>query len=475
MGRGKSIYFIFILLLLALLSSVVGFFALITIPLVIGALLLYLKLRPTNLALAIASAISLLGFLLSIFPNLDTVFWSFIALFFLLSLIDTGWLVFLLKIHLTRSLPSRFAQGRDSEVLLKVENASRMKIKVDLFDGIPKEAACSQLPWKGSIPSGDFLEVRYDVSTRQRGWATFRETHIEVSGPLQLWSRMIRKGEREKVRVYPDYEPILRLSLLSMDNNPEQMGIVKKNWAGMSKEFHQLRDYHQGDMLSQIDWKASSKQQSLISRDYHEQRDQTIIIAIDCGRKMRAMDSGQSQFDHCLNAMLLLAYIALKQGDNVGIMAYGGREHYLPPVKGVGSMTTILNHLFDYQTSASPSDYNEAVERIMTLQSRRAMVVFLSNFREEDASELIEPMKKLRQKHIVSIGNILETEVAKLMEKDVHSMVDALKLAGIQGYLEGRRPAMAELRDLNIPSVDVTAGELPVALANMYLIQREMV
>ena len=76
-------------------------------------------------------------------------------------------------------------------------------------------------------------------------------------------------------------------------------------------------------MLSQIDWKATSKRVSLISRDYQEQRDQTVILAVDCGRRMRALDGGIPQFDHCLNAMLLLAYTALRQGDHVGIVGGG--------------------------------------------------------------------------------------------------------------------------------------------------------
>jgi len=227
-------------------------------------------------------------------------------------------------------------------------------------------------------------------------------------------------------------------------------------------------------MLSQIDWKASSKRQSLISREYHEQRDQNVILAIDCGRRMRAIDGSLSQFDHCLNALLLLAYVALKQGDNVGVMAYGGYDRWLPPVKGVESMTTILNHLFDYKTSSSPSDYGEAVEKVLIRQRRRSMVVFMSNFRGEDASELIEPLKKLRQKHIVTIGNIRESEIEQAMERDVYTFDEAVRLASIQQYIDSRDLIMSQLRQMNVPSVDTVAEKLPVALANQYLAHREM-
>ena len=78
------------------------------------------------------------------------------------------------------------------------------------------------------------------------------------------------------------------------------MGIIRKNRAGLSKEFHQLRDYHQGDSLNQIDWKSSARRQELISRDYQEQRDQTILLAIDSGSRMRSMEGDLSHFVRCL-------------------------------------------------------------------------------------------------------------------------------------------------------------------------------
>jgi uncharacterized protein (DUF58 family) len=57
--------------------------------------------------------------------------------------------------------------------------------------------------------------------------------------------------------------------------------------------------------LARVDWKATSRRQNLISRDYEEQKNQSILLVPDCGRRMRAMDGELSQFDHCLNAMLL--------------------------------------------------------------------------------------------------------------------------------------------------------------------------
>ena len=50
------------------------------------------------------------------------------------------------------------------------------------------------------------------------------------------------------------------------------------------------------------------------------------MLLIDCGRRMRADDRtdaiGSSHFDQVLNAVMLLAYVELKQGDAFGALKF---------------------------------------------------------------------------------------------------------------------------------------------------------
>ena len=269
--------------------------------------------------------------------------------------------------------------------------------------------------------------------------------------------------------MYPNFEPVIRFNLLSMENRADQMGIISRNLAGVSKEFHQLRDYQEGDAISQIDWKATSRRASLISREYQQQRDQIIIFAVDCGRRMRAMDGDLSQFDHSLNAILLLAQMALRQGDSVGILGFGGTNRWLPPVKGGHMMPTLLNHLYDYQTSTEPTDFGEAVERLMVRQKRRAMIVFLTNLRSEDSTHLVAPLQQLRKKHLVLLASLREKSVGDILNKEVATLDEALTCAATHLYLEERSALLATLNSQRIKIVDATAEQLPIELVNRYL------
>ena len=103
---------------------------------------------------------------------------------------------------------------------------------------------------------------------------------------------------------------------------------------------------------------------------------------------MRAIDGELPQFDHCLNALLLVAYVALRQGDHIAVQSFGGEDRWLPPVKGSHAMATVLNHLYDATTSSAPSDFAEAAERLARL---------LLAVREEQEQPELEPKLLLSQ------------------------------------------------------------------------------
>ena len=53
-----------------------------------------------------------------------------------------------------------------------------------------------------------------------------------------------------------------------------------------------------------------------------------MLLVVDCGRRMASKDE-LSHFDHALNAALLLAHVALRQGDAVGLMTMAGVDRYV--------------------------------------------------------------------------------------------------------------------------------------------------
>lgn len=386
-----------------------------------------------------------------------------------LSLVDMMIALSRPRLEVTRRLPGRFALGVPQDVELSLVNHGPEQAKVAIHDGLPAEAEPEGMPWFGTVPGRGYTTVTYPVRLTQRGQLTFGPAHLLRWSPARLWQTSCWVGPQQSTRVYPNYEPVIRYSLLALAHRENQMGIVSRNRKGLSREFHQLREFQEGDILSQIDWKATARRAVLISREYREQRDQRIVVLVDSGRRMRALDMGLPQFDHCLNAVLLMSHIALRQGDQIGVMSFGGTDRWLPPVKGAQGLNLILNHLYDYETTTEPGDFAEAAERLAQRQRRRALVIILTNLRGEDAASLASPLRLMQKQHLVMIASLQEEAVRHLQRHPIGNHEAALRYGSAQLYLEERRDLLENLRRQGVLVVDEVAQLLPLALTNAYL------
>lgn len=423
---------------------------------------------PTRRTMRLLAIWVALGIGASVWGRFSVLWLGGLALLLPAMLVDALLLFRLKPIAVSRKLPGRFAVGVAREIAVTLRNPNARALTLEFFEGLPETIESAQLPWRGEVPGHGFTEVRYEAVPLTRGPFTFTGSHLRIESPLGLWQRKARAGDSAMVKVYPNYEPVIRYTLLAMSNRESMMGIITKNRAGQSREFHQLREYMDGDVLSQVDWKATARSGHLISREYREQKDQTLIFMLDCGRRMRALDGALPQFDHCLNATLLLSYIALRQGDRIGVMGFGGTDRWLPPVKGQHSMSTVLNHLYDYRSSSAASDFSEAAERLMAVQRRRALVVLLTNLRSEDSAHLLPPLRLLRRRHLVIVASMREQNVTERLREPVVRFEDALFTAAGHGYFAEREKFLANLRDHGVMTLDETAASLPAALANAY-------
>jgi len=425
-------------------------------------------MTPTSRLLLLASAWLPLAMAAVVWPPLLPLWKWFAAAAGVLLVIDAVWLWCLRPLDVKRRLPGRFALGEPGEVGLFLHNGGSRTAVCEVFDGIPQGSVAEAMPWSGEVPAMAEIRVFHPVKIMDRGEAVFSPVQVRRVSPWGFWTRKTRHLAEETVKVYPNYEPVVRFALLAMQHRENPLGILRRPRAGSSRDFHQLRDYRDGDPFSQIDWKASSRRQALISRDYQEQRDQSVVFLLDTGRRMRALDGGVPQFDHVLNAILLVAHVALRQGDQVAVKSFGGSDRWLPPMKGSHAMPVLLNHLYDYQTTPAPSDFADAVEKLMARQRRRSLVVLLTNLRGEDGKELLPALQVLQSRHLVLLASMREGVVSAAFSEPVDSFHAALRHLAAGRYVQERREILAALGALGILTLDVTAKEFPVALANRY-------
>lgn len=373
------------------------------------------------------------------------------------------------NLNIERNMPRNLPVDAWTPVELVIRNQGQRRCSFTLFDLHPGNHDSSHLPISLDLAPRQFVTTSYRVFPSRRGSAVFTGIDLLVHSPLRLWIRRHTHPLETQVRVYPNFAEVVKFTLLATDNKLSQMGIRQRQRRGQGMEFHQLREYREGDTLRMIDWKATARLRKLIAREYQDERDQNILFLVDCGRRMRAEDDGMNHFDQCLNAMLLLSYVALRQGDSVSLQAFGGDNRRLAADKGIGHINTLLNHTYDLQTSMEVSDYIAAARDLMGYQRKRSLVVIMTNARDEDQDGLLAAVRLLRSRHLVLIANLREQVLDQIIDAPVYTHDDALLYGATIDYLALRQQNHSRLTACGAMALNVTARELPVAIVNKYI------
>lgn len=426
-------------------------------------------MKPSRRTLRVLAVLVLAALVVAFFPAFELLWVGVAGVFVVVALADAlgrGWRA---PLEVERLELEALPLDAQTRITIEVRNPGRDLAEFEFFDGVPGSMETEDLPREVTLDEASRARFTYAVRPQQRGRATFEPAHLLRRSPLGLWTLVQRAGETQEVLVLPNFRPIVRYALLAVSNRLEQMGIRKKPRRGMGKSFHQLREYRDGDLLQQIDWKATARRNELISREYQEERDQQVVFLLDCGQRMRSVDGATSHFDHCLNAVLLLSYVALRQGDSVALMTFAGEERWLPPVKGAHGVERVLDTIFDLEATDAPSDYAEAARRVLTLQRKRSLVVWLTNLRGEDSAEVLPAVATLRQRHVSLVASLREARVDAFLDEEPLDFEEAVSAGAAAAYREEREAVVAALRSAGARALDLRAPDLPVALANEYL------
>ena len=402
-------------------------------------------------------------------PSLPAITWGLLLALLALAAIDALRLKRLPDIRVKRHMPGSLALGRWSEIRLGVEHPLSEPLHLHIFDHVPEGLSFENLPLSVELQPGKISQVGYRLRPLQRGHFSFEHCEINLPSPLGLWTGKRLLDVTDHTRVYPDFARLYGGELLAVDNWLSQLGVRQKQRRGQGLEFHQLREFREGDSLRQIDWKATARQRTPIAREYEDERDQQIIFMLDCGRQMRSQDGELSHFDHALNACLLLSYVALRQGDAVGMSTFAGdKPRHVAPVKGSGQLNVLLNAVYDLESTQRPADYQAAANQLLARQKRRALVVLVTNLRDED-EQLLAAVKRLSAQHRVLVASLREQALDTLRQTTVQTLPEALAYCGTIDFLNARSQLHERLTAHGVAVMDVRPAELGAGLVTSYM------
>ena len=376
---------------------------------------------------------------------------------------------------MTRRLPAAFAIGAKRSLELAIDTGGTHTWRCALYDHADPSVLTEGLPVALTLVAGTRTTTIYTAIPTERGEVRFAPADIRVRSRWGLCDLLERIGTTEIRRVYPDFGQVARYAWLAGDRRLQEIGVKTYQLRGQGTDFKQLSEYRIGDAVRHIDWRATLRLGKPIVREFQDERDQCVMLLVDCGRRMRADDRtgaiGTTHFDQVLNAVILLSYVALKQGDAVGAMTFGtpaGQERSFAPRKGDHALNALMAQLYGVQPTPTHSDYLAAAQELMRTHRKRALIVIITNFRDEDSTELRYALRLLRSRHVVLLASLRERIVGELLAQPLTDGEAAVEVASAHLYEQSRRDAFNRLATRHALMVDAEPERLGVELVNRY-------
>jgi uncharacterized protein (DUF58 family) len=176
-------------------------------------------------------------------------------------------------------------------------------------------------------------------------------------------------------------------------------GEYRSLFKGQGMEFAEVREYQPGDEVRSIDWNVSARMGRPFVKRYVEERELTVMLAIDLSGSARFGTRARFKHDLAVELAGVLSLAAVRNNDRVGLMLFTDQvEQTLPARKGRKHALRLIRDLLTVTPAGRGTSMAVAVDRLMRLLPHRSVVFLASDFLTDDAEK---PLARLAQRHDV--------------------------------------------------------------------------
>lgn len=406
-----------------------------------------------------------IGYLLGIGAYLS---WGVNSLLLLFSLLDWITMPKRGEIHLTRSMPEEADIGQAFQVDIELLNTSGQTVQVRIMDDLPLVFAPVE-PLVSRI-AGKKATLSYQTIGRERGKYRFSSLYLRFSGWFGLWEKQVKIPMAQTVKILPDLSAV-RGYLASMQESLVLDGqrIHKRQATG--SEFHAIREYVPDDDPRKVNWSATARTGKLMTNLYRPERGKVVTILIDCGRMMGITLDARVKLDLSLAAALTLAAVALRQGDQVAVLAYSSEiKVYIPPGRGIAHLYTIIEAVYDLRSDFVESNHAIALSYLNRSLKKRSLLVLFSDMESYLLEDQLQAyLMRLRKSHVLLLLSLQDPLLFAWSRITLATSKQAYIKSIARQFLLQRNSYKQKMIGQGIQVLDVPADQLALSAVNSYL------
>ena len=204
-------------------------------------------------------------------------------------------------------------------------------------------------------------------------------------------------------------------------------GEYQSAFKGRGIEFAEVRPYQIGDDVRSIDWNVSARAGEPYVKLFEEEREQTLFLVVDVSGSAD-FGSARAKRDLAAEVCAVLGFSALRNGDKVGMALFTDRvERAVPPKRGKRHVLRLLRDLFAHEAARKGTDVAAALDHVVRVQRRRAIVVLVSDLLVPAGAEagLARSLRVVAQRHDLVAVRLVDPREQALPAVGLLRVVDA--------------------------------------------------
>ena len=375
------------------------------------------------------------------------------------------------KVQCKRTMNAVFSLSDPNKVSLDFANRSNIYLQIEVYDELPFQFQKRDFKYDIALPEGQSTTIHYELKPLSRGVYSFGYTNALVSSRLGLVQRRLRVAAPADVDVYPSIVQMKRYELRAIRHIAHESGIKKMRRIGHSYEFEQIKNYVEGDDYRSVNWKASSRHNTLMVNQYEDEKSQQIYCIVDKSRAMKMPFNGLSLMDYAINTTLAISNIILKKQDKAGLLSFSDViGTTLKAERDTGQLQRILEALYREKERPVESNYELLYQAVKRLVGARSLLVLFTNFESNYALERVMPtLRRLNAAHLLVVVFFENTEIRELSNLPLKRSFDIFQQTVARQFLQEKKEMVTRLRQFGIQSILTRPEDLTINTINKYL------
>jgi uncharacterized protein (DUF58 family) len=376
------------------------------------------------------------------------------------------------RLRVQRRVPPVLSAGVAQEVVLVLGYPGDVAVRGELRDFAPLGFVVDRPRQPFFLARGQpETRVSYRVESPRRGSFEFGDVHVRLTGPLGLWAQQGSIPLAQGVQVFPNLT-VLTKDALALAHAAEAWAHRPLRRPGQGSEFESLRPWAPGDDVRHVDWKATARRGQPIVRRHQPEKNQTVLLFLDCGRHMAGQLQGRRKLDLAVDAALRMARVSLEAGDAVGLLAFGPElVARLAPRRGREQLAALTRALYRAEAQLAESDYGRALDIAFRHHSRRTLVVVFTDLLDTETSAgLVRRTLALLPRHLPILVSLLDEELEDAARVPPQTVQGAFERHVAQRLSEEYRLNASRLQSQGARVVRALPEELGAAAVSEYLV-----